>query len=153
MLYATAMTLADEREGLQELVGALARAGIPASSGIDDALVIDGVSVHVHLERMAVVTSVTARGLAQPVGDVLAIVIADRISEEARRELIERGWGWFDRRGHIRLWAEGVRVSTEVDFSSAKTAKARFAAVFPPVGIEVALALLMARGGFAETPG
>lgn len=133
---------AKQRTGVGEIVAALKRASVSASHGGEDMLVVDGVAVRLELRRMAVVTPAIARGLRRPAKDALGVVVADRISEEARRELAARGWGWFDRRGHLRLWGHGLRVTTEVERLVTASATARFASVFPPVGMEVALALL-----------
>jgi DNA-binding transcriptional ArsR family regulator len=105
-------------------------------------LVIDRVPVRLEVRRVAVVSPATARGLPKPARGVLGVVLADRISEEARRELAARGWGWVDRRGHVRLWTHGLRVATDIEPLHHQSAGTRFASVFPPVGIEVALALL-----------
>lgn len=133
---------AAEQTGASEIAAALKRAGVPASVRGDGTLVVDGAAVRLELRRMAVVTPAIARGLRKPAKDSLGVVVADRISEEARRELVARGWGWLDRRGHVRLWGHGLRVATEVERLVPAPARARFASVFPPVGIEVALALL-----------
>jgi hypothetical protein len=133
----------EDEAGLVEIVDALGRAGVPAAFRRSDrSLVVDGAPVDVKVRRMAVVTPVTARGLGRLPGDAVGIVIADRISADARAVLAEQGWGWVDRRGHVRVWQPGLRVSTESRPLSAVSANSRFDSVFPPVGIESALALL-----------
>ena len=47
--------------------------------------------------------------------DGRAIVIADRISDAGRDVLRRHGWGWLDRRGHLRVWQPGIRI--EAPFS------------------------------------
>ncbi|MGQ0826658.1 MAG: hypothetical protein ACT4OX_16795 [Actinomycetota bacterium] len=131
-----------DTDDVQAVIEALARVGVPASAGRGGRLNIDGVHRRVELQRMAVVTPAIARGLRKPAKEVLGIVIADRISEEARRELAASDWGWVDRRGHVQLRAKGLRIAAEIAPLGAAPASARFASVFPPVGIEVALALL-----------
>src|SRR5439155_19034718 len=121
---------------------ALTRARVPASVRRDGQLVVDGVVVPVEMERLAIVTPATARGLGRAPKGVLGVVVADRISEDARRELVSRGWGWVDRRGHVRMWTKGLRIATEIEPLRTKAPTERFTSVFPPVGIEVALALL-----------
>jgi hypothetical protein len=103
---------------------------------------IDGVRVQLDVQRMAVVTASSARGLRKPAKDALGVVVADRISDDARSELAASGWGWVDRRGHVRLWAKGLRIAADIEPLFAAPARARFSSVFPPVGIEIALALL-----------
>ena len=126
---------------MRELVDALSRVGLSVRDR-DGALMIDGVSVEVDVERKAVMTPTMARGLRSPPKGVLGVVVADRISDEARRELAARGWGWVDRRGHVRVWSEGLRIATDIEPLKRTPANARFGSVFPPVGIEVSLALL-----------
>lgn len=43
-----------------------------------------------------------------------AVLVADRITSEAREALNAAGWGWLDRRGHLRLRAPGVLIDTSV---------------------------------------
>lgn len=128
--------------GVGEVLEALARADMPSSESKDGALVVDGAEVPVEIQRLTVVTPAVARGLPDPPRGVVGIVIADRISEDARRELAARGWGWVDRRGHLRLWTKGLRIAAEIEPLRSEAPSERFASVFPPVGIEVALALL-----------
>ncbi len=47
-----------------------------------------------------------------------AVVVADRISEAGRDVLRRAGWGWLDRRGHLRLWASGVRIESPLPGSA-----------------------------------
>jgi len=46
----------------------------------------------------------------------LGVVVGDELSPAVRRTLEERGWGWFDRRGHLRLRlpARGVVIDSGV---------------------------------------
>lgn len=105
-------------------------------------LVVDGVAVPVEVKHLAVVTPTSARGLLHPPEGMVALVVANRISEDARKELAARGWGWVDRRGHVRIWTKGLRIASEIEPLRANETDDRVASVFPPVGIEVALALL-----------
>lgn len=130
------------RSDLEEVLEALARADVPAKPRGDGEILVDGVVVPVEIKHLAVVTPSAARGLHRPAEGVLGIVVADRISEDARRELASNGWGWVDRRGHLRLWTNGIRVATAIDPLHAGAPGERFGSVFPPVGVEVALALL-----------
>lgn len=126
---------------LDDLITALKHAGLHALSR-DGRLVVDGVAVPVEVMHVAVVTPASARGLRQPPDGVVAVAVADRISEDARHELASRGWGWVDRRGHVRIWTKGLRIASDIEPLRAKETDDRVASVFPPVGIEVALALL-----------
>ena len=76
-----------------------------------------------------------------------AMVVADRISEPGRAVLRRAGWGWLDRRGHLRLWTVGLRI--ESPFGTGPSAVAGHREVngggnpWTPVGLEVALAALV----------
>ena len=48
----------------------------------------------------------------------MPVLVADRITAEARDRLAEAGWGWFDRRGHLRLRSPGLLVDTNVPVTS-----------------------------------
>jgi len=123
------------------MVTALERAGLrPVYS--NGRLIVDGVDVPIEVRHLAVVTPASARGFEQPPDGMVAVVVADRISEDARKELASRGWGWVDRRGHVRVWTKGLRIASDIEPLVAKETNDRVVSVFPPVGIEVALALL-----------
>jgi len=128
---------------LREVLDALTRAQIPAAAR-RGRLVVDGLDVAVDVKQLSIVTPAVARGLGRPRRGHLGIVVADRLSEDARSELAALGWGWVDRRGHVRVWTKGLRISSSIDALRADAPAERFASVFPPVGIEVALALLEA---------
>jgi DNA-binding transcriptional ArsR family regulator len=129
---------------LRELVDALQRAGVPVSKprGKSGILTVDGQPVEVSVRPSAVVRSGDVVRLGRPPRHAVGVVIADRISEPARQELAESGWSWLDRRGHLRFWTKGVRVDKEIEPPAGTRAEDRFASLFPPVGVEVALALL-----------
>jgi hypothetical protein len=129
------------QDDVRELVVALERAGIPVRTRNDGALEIDGRRIRVAPRSMAVVTPASVEQLAAPKGAV-GVLVADRISEPARRALEERGWGWLDRRGHLRVWTEGVRIDTDIAPLVSTRPSDRYASPFASVGIEVALALL-----------
>lgn len=46
--------------------------------------------------------------------DAPTVVVADRLSEELRRQLWAAGAGWYDRSGHLRLRLAGVIVDRDV---------------------------------------
>ena len=50
------------------------------------------------------------------------LVVADRMTSEAKKVLTTAGWSWFDRRGRLHLHGPGVRV--EVDVPAADRASA-----------------------------
>ena len=60
-----------------------------------------------------------ARGRAESFGvagddDRVWLVIADRVLEPGRVVLARNGWGWLDRRGHLRIDTKGLFVDTAV---------------------------------------
>ena len=74
-----------------------------------------------HFEAMIVVTAYCtgerARGLLereQPRSGAVPLLVADRITADARTVLDEAGWSWLDRRGRLHLRAPGVRVDADV---------------------------------------
>jgi hypothetical protein len=46
--------------------------------------------------------------------DAVPVLVADRITSDARVRLSEAKWGWFDRRGHLNLRAPGLLINAEV---------------------------------------
>lgn len=136
------MRIETGEDELRELLDAFARAKVPPSARRDGQLVVDGQKLSIEIKRLSAVTPRVASGPGRPAKGTLGVVLADRISEEARRELASRGWGWVDRRGHLRVWMPGLRISTAIESRRTHAPDERLASVFPPVGIEVALALL-----------
>ena len=81
-------------------------------------LAIDERAFGLAVETKAYGTGSVARELTEdrrslPRGTV-PILVSEKITAEARKVLDEAGWSWFDRRGHIRLRAPGVRVNAGV---------------------------------------
>lgn len=76
--------------------------------------------------------------------DTVGVVVANRITADAREELRAAGWSWFDTRGHLRLTASGLLVDTNVP-ATPRTPRRRepFAG---QVGIELASAMLLTPG-------
>lgn len=73
---------------------------------------------------------------------VPALVVADRISDAGRDVLRRAGWGWLDRRGHVRVWASGLRVESPLHPSAATAGRSRPGNAWTTVGLEIALAVL-----------
>ena len=84
-------------------------------------------------------------GLLVESTDGPAIVIADRISEAGREVLRRNGWGWLDRRGHLRIWQPGIRIDAPFSNAamSAPVDHRHGGNVWTSVGFEVALHALM----------
>ena len=89
-----------------QLLGDLAEAatalGLDASV-VDDALVVDGTRLGLRLVARAHPTPADlGQVVADGAGRLPALVVADRISDAGRDVLRKAGWGWLDRRGHLR---------------------------------------------------
>jgi hypothetical protein len=78
-------------------------------NGID--LVIEPGGTRVQVKRRALVTDDVARRLLaaapQPSGSVL-LLVGDRVTEAARRLLVEHRAGYYDLRGHLALRSDSV---------------------------------------------
>lgn len=139
-VFVTARTAA-WRELVEELADALRNVGIDAAA-TEDALVVDAATIVPRIAERAHPTPADIRDLVEQGRDGPAVVMADRVSDAGRDVLRAAGWGWLDRRGHLRLWWPGVRVETPLPgrdhHRSPKPTNA-----WTPVGLEVALAALL----------
>jgi hypothetical protein len=70
--------------------------------------------------------------------DVLPLLVADRITAEARTILTDAGWSWLDRRGQLHLRAPGVRVDLAVPPAARATASTAGPAITGRSGITIA---------------
>jgi hypothetical protein len=114
-----------ERDGLEALREALHGAGLaalvvkvpePRASALVE-VSIDDRAFELIVETMSVCDSSRARALVVdfvPPDPALPILVADKITAEARSVFTEAGWSWFDRRGTLHLRAPGVRIEVEV---------------------------------------
>lgn len=71
----------------------------------------------------------------------LWVVVADRVTREAREVLKGAGWGWLDLRGHLHLAAPGLFVDANVPVM--REFPVRSAPLAGRVGVEVAAQLLL----------
>jgi DNA-binding transcriptional ArsR family regulator len=131
------------------LVDALAQLGVQVrqavgvpGEGID--LVIEPGGTRVQVKRRALVSDDVARrllaGTPCPPGSVL-LVVGDRVTETARRLLIEHHAGYYDLRGHLAVRSPGVVIDADVEPISGRAERAD--ALSGTAGLEVATALLM----------
>lgn len=131
------------------LIDALAQLGVQArqavgrpDEGID--LVIEPGETPVQVKRRSLVTDEVARRLLAerpgPPGSVL-LVVGDRVTETARRLLIERRAGYYDLRGHLALRSANVVIDADVEPVSGRAERTH--ALSGTSGLEVATALLM----------
>lgn len=73
--------------------------------------------------------------------DTIGVLVADRVTAEARQVLNEAGWGWLDLRGHLHVVGRGLFVDADVPAITEKLA--RHEPFTGQVGVEVAVALLL----------
>lgn len=107
-----------------------------------------GGRVMIEVKRQALASADgLARRIAQwdqqlsPLGAV-GVLVADRVTGEAREVLRTAGWGWLDLRGHLHIAGEGLFVDTDIP-ALRDTTPGRSAALAGRVGVEVAAALLV----------
>ena len=127
-------------------------AGVTAATPRDDGFGELEVEVDARVLRLVVGTRADLRpGQAKelPAFDADAptatgLMFADRLPESSREVLIARGWGWVDRRrGHLRLWREGLRLDAAVAPTAKPDVAPRVRDPFTPKGQRVALWLLL----------
>jgi hypothetical protein len=140
-VFVTAQTTAAE-DLLNEVADALVAIGVPAERG-DGALVVDGNRFVVAFVDRAHPTPAALAGIVDEAPPLRpAMVIADRISEPGREVLRRAGWGWLDRRGHLRLWTHGVRIEAPIP-GLADDPEIKAGNPWTTVGLEVAVAALL----------
>jgi hypothetical protein len=98
----------------------------------------DGRQILVETRRS--VSQTEAEGLARKFAG--GIIVADRISEEARRVLAEGRVAWLDRRGHLQLRGATVHIDAEVP-PLVQPELTRVTDLFVPTGLDIAIALLL----------
>lgn len=127
MSMATRTTRGDlERAGGEALGRVLSHLGgtiRPATSARADLLLRtpDGREVPLDVYSATVVNPELAQDLVARVArtggkeGVVPVVVGDLVGEAAREILRTAGWGWLDRRGHLRIVAEGLWLDVGVD--------------------------------------
>lgn len=136
------------------MVDAFAQLGIEARSGVgapdrDVDLVLDpdGVAVLLQVKHRSLVTDHVADRLlaeALPMKTAL-LVVADRVTDGARRALTSRSGGYLDLRGRLALRTNRLVIDAEVE--PVKERAERAEPLSGKVGVEVATALMMRSEG------
>jgi hypothetical protein len=141
-VFVTAQTQ-ERSDLLADLASAVDALHIEAS--VDgDVLVVDGRRLVPHVVGRAHPTPADLDALVvHDRGRQPSVVIADRISEAGRDVLRAAGWGWLDRRGHLRMWAPGVRIEAPLPSSAATAGRPATTNPWTPVGLEIAVAALV----------
>jgi len=115
----------------------------PSDGGVDLVLDPDGVGTAIQLKHRSLVTGdVAGRLLAEPLPpNGTLLVVADRVTDEARKALRGRGAGYLDLRGRLALRTGCMVIDAEVE--PVKGRAERTEALSGKAGLEVAVALLM----------
>jgi DNA-binding transcriptional ArsR family regulator len=117
---------------------------VGAPKGTDLALELEGLNVELLVERKSLVTDdVAARLVGQSPGQVL-FVVADRVTESARKLLTSHNSGYLDLRGRLALRTGTILIDAEVE--PVKQRADRVDALSGKAGLEIAVALLMEPG-------
>lgn len=124
-----------------EVADALQALGVEATRD-GETIAVDGTRLHLHLVARAHPTPADLADLVGRDHALPAVVVADRISDAGRDVLRQAGWGWLDRRGHLRLWAPGARVETALPAAGASR-RSNTGNAWTTVGLEIALATLL----------
>ncbi len=111
------------RDVVDALIGAAGWLGLTvrgqAGHGVDIAVGFPEREVEFRIQATALVTADSLPGqlrgwTTSSENDVLSVVVADRITAEARNGLNQAGMSWLDLRGHLRLTGPGLFVDSEV---------------------------------------
>ena len=109
----------------------------------DGVLTVDGTRLVLNMVARAHPTPADLRQITEGAPARLpALVVADRLSDPGRDELRRAGWGWLDRRGHVRVWTPGIRVESPLP-EPLGGRRSRGGNPWTGVGLEVALAALI----------
>jgi hypothetical protein len=105
----------------------------------------EGPTILVELKSASLVTADSAPRMLGPshgtVDDVLSVVVADRITADARQGLSRAGQSWLDLRGHLRLVGRGLFVDADVPALLSPSPKP--SGLRGRVGMELAAMLLL----------
>lgn len=139
-MFATSGT-PEHAELLDELAESLRSLGLDARVD-SDALRVDGER---QVPLLAARAHPTPADLSAMVGEGAGrgpvVVVSDRLSDAGRRVLRDAGWGWLDRRGHVRIWAPGLRVESPTEGVAAT--RPTSGNIWTTVGLEIALHALV----------
>ncbi len=142
-MFVTAGTQ-EHAELLGEVVEALDALGLDVRAE-GDAVLVDGTRVVPLLVARAHPSPADLRSLVGSArGRGPTVVVADRISEAGRDVLRGEGWGWLDRRGHLRMWTPGLRIDGPV--LGVHADRPTSGNLWTTVGLEIALHTLMRPG-------
>ncbi|OKJ98973.1 hypothetical protein AMK34_09865 [Amycolatopsis sp. CB00013] len=105
----------------------------------------DGREVGLRVKTVALITADSLpgllRGWSMKEAEGSKVVVADRITADARTILNQAGWGWLDLRGHLRLTGPGLFVDSDVPTLEKPDGDRH--GIIGRVGIELAVLLLL----------
>lgn len=130
--------------GIEARLASLAKLGVGAPDrDVDLVLDPEGVGVPLQVKHRSLVTDdVADRLLAEALPMKAALlVVADRVTDVARRALTSRSGGYLDLRGRLALRTNGLVIDAEVE--PVKERAERAEALSGKAGVEVATALMM----------
>ena len=129
-------------------IDALAQVGLESQmpngsdQGVDLVLKVDGAQLAVQVKSRSLVDEDSVRRLMKELQpDAVLLVVADRVTDAARRMLTSRRGGYLDLRGRLALRAEGVVIDVDVDPVNLRAERTN--GLSGRAGLEVATALLM----------
>ena len=145
-----ARTDLDGAEALREAVDALGL-GIevlePGSESADLVLINPaGGRVVIEVKRLSLAAAdgldrrINQWSRQTPQAEVIGVLVADRVTSEAREMLRAAGWGWLDLRGHLHIAGPGLFIDADVP---AMRTPGQSAPLAGRVGVEVAALLLL----------
>jgi hypothetical protein len=109
-------------------------------------VLVDDRTVTLLVQTKAYCTAQAARELIHRAGrprpGVMPIVVAERITVDAREALTRAGWSWLDRRGRLHLRGPAIRVDEDVHLRRRSEAPPPGPAISGRSGISVAYWLL-----------
>jgi hypothetical protein len=133
-----------EAQAVDAAVAALRVADIEVAEPTHQALLkarVDGRSLSITVVAVSYCTGQRARELVQRQSarpGAVHLVVADRVTAEARAVLGDARWSWLDRRGQLHLRGPGVRVDLQVEGLEAPTASRADPPIAGRSGITVA---------------
>jgi hypothetical protein len=137
-------------DAVAQVQDALATLGIPSApappgspANADLVIDADGIGLLVELTTMSLVDerSLPQRTAPAPPNQPVRMLVADRVTAGARRQLLQDGAGYLDLRGHLGIKAPGLVVSADVPAQGPTRASSNPLA--GQAGLEVATSLLM----------
>lgn len=135
---------ADAVEAVEEVARAVGLTVEQPPAGASYDLVLSnplGGRVAIALKRVSLVSAGDRIGGWDRHPSAVGVVVADRVTADARETLRAAGWGWLDLRGHLRVLGEGLFVDTDVP--ALKRTARKTDPLAGQVGVEVAAHLLL----------